>query len=405
MPATLFENRLWHWCFSVNFTKFLRPPFFKEHFRWLLLMLENLAPAFICHKQISYSDFINSLILWRTVEIVRFLITSVSQLEWFNRFWPLLVFAISFIQLLPIIGSEKVESPSYSAIVKEGFGPKVIYCSSNSSSDKGVLRKRCYENMQQIYRRTPTLKCHFNKVALQLWRDASVTSLTTINMYQRWAFVKMELLVKIESGFQPLTIFTKSSILEVWKGFEITLRHGCSAVNLMHIFRTLFLKNTSGRLFLHIWHYLVSNKNLWKNINNISKHNYFYVFHYDRIIESFRNSRTRLDIKLRDYNKTLKAGLTFEGQFEQEKKPFPYILRVVSSEVFTMNISLPNITIADGKLVIQRTKMDISNGGLKIPIFCFYSYMKRVPIFAISACQTESILKLLCARFVSQITI
>ena len=29
---------------------------------------------------------------------------------------------------------------------------------------------------------------------------------------------------------------------------EITLRHGCSPVNLLYIFRTPFLKNTSGRL-------------------------------------------------------------------------------------------------------------------------------------------------------------
>ena len=31
---------------------------------------------------------------------------------------------------------------------------------------------------------------------------------------------------------------------------EITLPHGCSPVNLLHIFRTPFLKNTSGRLLL-----------------------------------------------------------------------------------------------------------------------------------------------------------
>ena len=31
---------------------------------------------------------------------------------------------------------------------------------------------------------------------------------------------------------------------------EITLRHGCSPVNLLHIFRTLLSKNTSGRLLL-----------------------------------------------------------------------------------------------------------------------------------------------------------
>ena len=33
---------------------------------------------------------------------------------------------------------------------------------------------------------------------------------------------------------------------------EITLRHGCSPVNLLHIFRTPFLRNTSGWLLLYL---------------------------------------------------------------------------------------------------------------------------------------------------------
>ena len=33
---------------------------------------------------------------------------------------------------------------------------------------RGVLSRRCSENMQQIYRRTPMLKCDFNKNALIL---------------------------------------------------------------------------------------------------------------------------------------------------------------------------------------------------------------------------------------------
>ena len=33
---------------------------------------------------------------------------------------------------------------------------------------------------------------------------------------------------------------------------EITLQHGCSPVNLPHIFRTSFPKNTSGRLLLDL---------------------------------------------------------------------------------------------------------------------------------------------------------
>ena len=34
---------------------------------------------------------------------------------------------------------------------------------------RGTLRKRCSENMQQMYRRTPMPKCDFNKVAKQLF--------------------------------------------------------------------------------------------------------------------------------------------------------------------------------------------------------------------------------------------
>ena len=34
---------------------------------------------------------------------------------------------------------------------------------------------------------------------------------------------------------------------------EITLQHGCSAVNLMHIFRTAFPKNISGGLLLNLY--------------------------------------------------------------------------------------------------------------------------------------------------------
>ena len=75
--------------------------------------------------------------------------------------------------------------------------------------------------MQQIYRRTLVPKCDFNKVAKQN------------------------------------------------KFIEIALRHGCSTVNLLNIFRTLFSKKTPGGLLLDwnqnlgtfVWyflHYVVS---------------------------------------------------------------------------------------------------------------------------------------------------
>ena len=40
-PTTLLKKRLWHRWFPVNFTKFLRKPFFTEHLRWMLLSIVN----------------------------------------------------------------------------------------------------------------------------------------------------------------------------------------------------------------------------------------------------------------------------------------------------------------------------------------------------------------------------
>ena len=37
---------------------------------------------------------------------------------------------------------------------------------------------------------------------------------------------------------------------------EITLQHGCSSVNLLHIFRTAFRNNTYGRMLLETQSYL-----------------------------------------------------------------------------------------------------------------------------------------------------
>ena len=38
--ATLFNKRIWHRCYPVNFTKFLRTPFLTEQLRWPLLSIE-----------------------------------------------------------------------------------------------------------------------------------------------------------------------------------------------------------------------------------------------------------------------------------------------------------------------------------------------------------------------------
>ena len=47
-PATLLKKTLWHWCFSVNFTKFLRTPFFIEQLQWLLLYVFQKLDVNMC---------------------------------------------------------------------------------------------------------------------------------------------------------------------------------------------------------------------------------------------------------------------------------------------------------------------------------------------------------------------
>ena len=43
------------------------------------------------------------------------------------------------------------------------------YFEGQKQPSKSVLKKRCSENMQQIYRRAAMQKCDFSKVALQLY--------------------------------------------------------------------------------------------------------------------------------------------------------------------------------------------------------------------------------------------
>ena len=108
---------------------------------------------------------------------------------------------------------------------------------------RGVVRKRCSENLQRIYRRTPMPKKDFNKVVKQLYWNCTlewIFSCNTVNLLHvfRRPFSKN---TYRDDWFCPLPVS---------KFIEITLRHGCSPVNLLHVFRTPFSKNTSGRLLL-----------------------------------------------------------------------------------------------------------------------------------------------------------
>ena len=57
--------------------------------------------------------------------------------------------------------------------------------------------------------------------------------------------------LKICSKFAEEHLYRGAILIKLQSNFiEITLRHGCSPANLLHIFRIPFPKNTSGRLLL-----------------------------------------------------------------------------------------------------------------------------------------------------------
>ena len=82
--------------------------------------------------------------------------------------------------------------------MKLRFDSNTLYWKKQFS--RGIFRKRCSENMQQVYRRTSMPKCDFSKAALHF--------------------------------------------------IEITLRYRFSPVNLLYFFRTPFYQNTYGGLLL-----------------------------------------------------------------------------------------------------------------------------------------------------------
>ena len=66
----LIKKRLWHRCFPVNFAKFLRTLFLKEHLRWLLLRLAHLIPSTVEYFAIRF----------RTITLKRYLLAQ-TKLE------------------------------------------------------------------------------------------------------------------------------------------------------------------------------------------------------------------------------------------------------------------------------------------------------------------------------------
>ena len=67
---------------------------------------------------------------------------------------------------LVIIAENMQETSLYVFLVKIFLSCSIAQCWKQPS--RCVLRERCSENMQQIYRRTPMLKCDFDEVTWQI---------------------------------------------------------------------------------------------------------------------------------------------------------------------------------------------------------------------------------------------
>ena len=136
----------------------------------------------------------------------------------------------------------------------------------------GVLKKRCSENMQQIYRRTPLLKCDvmviniqhsfikIHSTKLELRFSAGSNSAREVSEIwddgDLWQWSRLETRL---NAFRRSTIPQKQfnsihySSIKLRSNFiETTLQNGCSSVKMLYIFRTDCLKNTSGRLLLEL---------------------------------------------------------------------------------------------------------------------------------------------------------
>ena len=140
--------------------------------------------------------------------------------------------------------------------------------------------------MQQIYRRTPMLKCSPANLLLileHLFKNIFGWLLQIIIYSSRQKHLISQILnrllvfsyayiiirsnlpaVLLERGF--LLICSKFTEYQCRSVISINLRHGCSPVNLLHIFKTPFPKNTFGGLQL-----CVASERAWDTESNDSQ--------------------------------------------------------------------------------------------------------------------------------------
>ena len=121
----------------------------RHHLHWETKSYWNKYGAFNRDQQWRHQDITCSI--FDTPIFVRF-----------RRFWRL-EFA-TFYLISKGCKAENFSNPPCISKIKNMSTDKFIF---QKQPFWGVLKKRCSEKMQQIYRRAHMLKCHFNKVTLQ----------------------------------------------------------------------------------------------------------------------------------------------------------------------------------------------------------------------------------------------
>ena len=60
-PATLLKKRLWHWCFPVNFAKFLRTFFYRTPLGDCFYRVRFKFITFIIYFDIAFTHFVEKM--------------------------------------------------------------------------------------------------------------------------------------------------------------------------------------------------------------------------------------------------------------------------------------------------------------------------------------------------------